>query len=124
MNYKDLKPEDFELIPKGEKISARVLELDKKNDFKAFIFSETESVYSCLLPANSTSSKLPEINGLLIQYQLFGEAGSEKEYFILLECRSKAYLKNYTEILKEILSEYDNGTSELIKVINKLNVYQ
>jgi hypothetical protein len=120
MNYKDLKPEDFELIPKGQKISARVLELDIKKDFKAFIFSENESAYSCLLPANSTLSKLPEINGLFIQYQLFGEAGSEKEYFILLECRSKAYLTNYTEILKEILAVYDKGNSELLKVIDKV----
>jgi hypothetical protein len=120
MNYKDLKPADFELIPKGEKISARVLELDIKKDVKIFIFSEKASVYSCLLPVNSTLPKLPEINGLIIQYQLFGEAGSEKKNYILLECRSKAYLPNYTEILKEILSEYDKGNSELLKVINKI----
>lgn len=120
MNYKDLKPADFELIPKGEKISARVLELDKKKEFKIFIFSEKANVYSCLLPIGSTVSKLPEINGLTIQYQLFGEAGSEKKNYILLECRSKAYLPNYTEILKEIISEYDKGNSELIKVINKI----
>ncbi len=120
MNYKDLKPVDFELIPKGEKISARVLELDIKKDVKIFIFSEKASVYSCLLPVNSTLPKLPEINGLIIQYQLFGEAGSEKKNYILLECRSKAYLPNYTEILKEILSGYDIGNSELLKVINKI----
>jgi hypothetical protein len=120
MNYKDLKPTDFELIPKGENITARTLELDIKNDFKIFIFSDKESVCSCLLPINSTLAKLPEIKGLLIQYQLFGEAGSKKKNYILLECRSKAYLLNYTEILKEIISEYDKGNSELPKVINKI----
>jgi hypothetical protein len=120
MNYKDLKPEDFELIPKGEKISARVLELDINTDFKVFIFSEKESVYSCLLPVSSVLLKLPEINGLIIKYELFGKAGSEKKNYILLECRSKAYLTNYTEILKEIIAEYDKGDSELIPVINKI----
>jgi hypothetical protein len=120
MNYKDLKPTDFELIPKGENITARTLELDIKKDFKIFIFSEKTSVFSCLLPVSSTLPKLPEINGLIIQYQLFGEAGSEKNNYILLECRTKAYLTNYTEILKEIISEYDKGNSELLKVINKI----
>jgi hypothetical protein len=120
MNYKDLKASDFEQIPKGDKINARVLELDIKKDIKIYIFSEKTSVYSCLLPVSSTLPKLPEINGLIIQYQLFGEAGSEKKNYILLECRSKVYLPNYTEILKEILSEYDKGNSELLKVINKV----
>jgi hypothetical protein len=120
MNYKDLKPSDFELIPKGEKIKARVLELDIKKDFKIFIFSEKTNSYSCLLPVSSTLPKLPEINGLIIQYQLFGEARSEKKNYILLECRSKAYLPNYTEILKEILAEYDTGNSELLTIINKI----
>jgi hypothetical protein len=120
MNYKDLKPVDFELIPKGKKISARVLELDKKKDFKTFIFSEKTNVYSCLLPVISNTPKLPEINGLNIQYQLFGEAGLEDKNYILLECHSKSYLSNYTEIIKEILSEYDNQDFELIKVINKV----
>jgi hypothetical protein len=120
MNYKDLKPADFMSIPKGESITARTLNLDIKKDFKIFIFSDKEDVYSCLLPIDSTSVKLPEINGLIINYQLFGEAGFEKRNYILLECHSKAYLPNYTDILKEIISEYDKGSSELLKVINKI----
>ena len=120
MNYKDLKPKDFELIPKGENITARTLELDIRKECKIFIFSEKEGVYSCLLPVSSTLPKLPVINGLIIKYQLFGEPGYEKKNYILLECSSKAYLLNYTEILKEILSEYDNGNYELLKVINKV----
>jgi hypothetical protein len=120
MNYKDLKPSDFELIPKGENITARTLELDIKKDFKIFIFSDKEGAYSCLLPIDSTLVKLPEINGLIIHYQLFGEAGSKKKNYILFECRSKAYLPNFTEILKEIISEYDKSNSELLKVINKI----
>lgn len=120
MNYKDLKPSDFELIPKGENITARTLELDIKKDFKIFIFSDKEGAYSCLFPIDSTLVKLPEINGLIINYQLFGEAGSEKKNYILLECHSKAYLPNYTEILKEIISEFDKGNTELHKVINKI----
>lgn len=120
MYYKDLTPGDFKRIPKGDKINARVLEFEKKKDNKVYIFSERTDVYSCLLPVNSTLPKLPEINGLTIQYQIFGESGSEMKDFILLECRSAVYLPNYTEILKEILSEYDNGDSELLKVINKI----
>jgi hypothetical protein len=120
MNYKDLKPADYELIPKGEKISARVLELDIKKDLKVFIFSEKVNEYSCLLQVSSVAQKLPEINGLIVQYQLFGEAGSDKTNFILMECRSKAYLQNYTEIIKEILYEFDNGHSELVSIINKV----
>lgn len=120
MNYKDLKPSDFELIPKGENISARVLWLDKKKDFTIFIFTEKTDLYSCLLPVSSTLPKLPKIKGLNIQYHLFGEVGFEKKNYILLECHSKAYLPNYTEIIKEILSEYDNGNSELVKVIDKI----
>ena len=112
-------PKHFELIPKGEKISARVLELDIKKEYQIYIFSEKNNVYSCLLHVNSTLPKLPEINGLTIQYELFGESGLEKKNYILLECRSNAYLSNYTEILKEILSEYDKGGSEILKVINK-----
>ena len=111
MNYKDLKPSDFESIPKGENITARTLELDLRNNIKIYIFSEEPNSYSCLLSVESILPKLPEINGLIIQYQLFGEAGSMKENFILLECRSKNYLSNYTEILKEILAEYENGNS-------------
>jgi len=120
MNYKDLKPSDFESLPKGENITARTLELDLRNNIKIYIFSEEPNSYSCLLSVESILPKLPEINGLIIQYQLFGEAGSMKENFILLECRSKNYLSNYTEILKEILAEYENGNSELIEVINKI----
>jgi hypothetical protein len=120
MNYKDLKPIDFELIPKTDKITARVLELDQKKDYQVFIFSEQVNVFGCLMQVDAPIQKLPEINGLKIQYQLFGEAGSEKKNYILFECRSIGYLTNYTEILKEIISEYDKGQSELIKIINKV----
>jgi hypothetical protein len=119
MNYKDLRPQDFEQIPKGEKITARKIELDLRRDCKIYIFSEKENIYSCLLSVNSIVPKLPQINGLNIQYQLFGEPGKEKENYILLECRSAKYLPNYTDILKEIITEYDNGNSDLYKIINK-----
>ena len=120
MNYKDLKPIDFELIHKTDKIIARVLELDQKTDFKVFIFREQVDVFCCLMQVDAPFQKLPEINGLKIHYQLFGETGSEKKNYISFECRSIAYLTNYTEILKEIISEYDNGQSDLIKIINKV----
>lgn len=120
MNFKDLKATDFELIPKGENITARTLELTIKKDFKVFIFSEKEGAYSCLFPIESTLVKLPEINGLNIHYQLFGEAGSEMKNYILFECNSKSYLPIFTEILKEIISEYDKSNSELHNVIKKV----
>jgi hypothetical protein len=120
VNYKNLSPSEFELIPKGEKINARILELDIRNDLKVFIFSETENTFSCLLSVNYTTVKLPKINGLYIEYQLFGEAGFDKNNFILIECRNNAYLNNYTEILKEILGIYDNGAAQLVDIIHKV----
>lgn len=120
MNYKDLKPTDFELIPRGEKITARVIDLDVKKETNIYIFSEKINVFSCLISVDTILPKLPEINGLKIEYQVFGETGLEEKNYILLECHSKSYLSNFTEIIKEILSEYDNQDFELIKVINRV----
>jgi len=120
MNYKDLKPSDFILIPKGEKLKARVLELDVKNSTEIFIFSEEEGVYTCLIAVDSDTYKLPDINGLFIRYEQFAVLGSEMKQYISLECRTKSYALIYTEILKEILSEFDNSALELLKVIMKV----
>lgn len=120
MNYKNLTPSEFELIPKAEKINARKLDLDNRDDLKVFIFSEKPNTYSCLLSVESTKIKLPNINGLIIEYQLFGEAGFDKNNFILIECNTAAYLNNYTEILTEILEIYDNSKNHLVEIIHKV----
>lgn len=118
MNYKLFKSEDFEAIPKGEKINARVLDLEKNKQIKVFVFREEEGIYSCLLPVHQTTEKLPELKGLNIQYQEFKMPGKEMCSYVLLECRIQAYLDNYTEILKEIIEELDNGKLNVVKCID------
>jgi hypothetical protein len=118
MIYKDFQATDFESIPKGEKINARVLDLENNAHIKAFVFSEKNGVYSCLLPVKDTKSKLPELNGILIQYEQFKMAESEMRWHVLIECRTKAYLVNFTEILKEIISELDKGKSDTVKCLH------
>jgi len=123
MKAKDFTPDGFLEIPKGTKISARRLELETKSDTKVFVFSETEGVYTCLLEADPDLLKLPTISGLEIRYEKFAESGEAQHVYILLECRSQIYLKHFTDILKEILTEYDGGnqgmSSSLDKVISR-----
>jgi hypothetical protein len=118
MVYKDFQATDFESIPKGEKINARVLDLENNKRLKVFVFSEKNGVYSCLLPVADTKSKLPELNGLLIQYEQFKMPGSEMRWYILIECRTTAYLTNFTEILKEIISELDKDKFDTVKCVH------
>jgi hypothetical protein len=118
MNYKDFNATDFKIIPKGEKLNARILELDNNKKISAFVFSEREGVYSCLLPVINTSSKLPELNGLLIQYEQFKMPGADLRWYVLIECKSEAYLVNFTEILKEIIGELDKNKFDTIKCVN------
>lgn len=117
MIYKDFRATDFESIPKGEKINARVLDLENNKDLKVFIFSEKVGIYSCLLPVSETNSKLPELNGLLIQYEQFKMPDSEMRWYVLIECRTTAYLVNFTEILKEIISELDKGKFDTVRCV-------
>jgi hypothetical protein len=117
MIYKDFQATDFESIPKEEKINARVLDLENNKELKVFIFSEKAGIYSCLLPVTEISSKLPELNGLLIQYEQFKMPGSEMRWYVLIECRTAAYLLNFTEILKEIISELDKGKFDTVKCV-------
>jgi hypothetical protein len=118
MIYKDFQATDFESIPKGEKINARVLDFENNKHLKAFVFSEKAGVYSCLLPVNDTKSKLPELSGILIHYEQFKMPASEMRWHVLIECRTKAYLVNFTEILKEIISELDKGKSDTVKCLH------
>jgi hypothetical protein len=118
MIYKYFQATDFEEIPKGEKINARVLDLENNKELKVLVFSEKVGVYSCLLPVSETSSKIPELKGLLIQYEQFKMPGSEMRWYVLIECRTNAYLVNFTEILKEIISELDKGKFDTIKCVH------
>ena len=120
MYYKNLTPSKFELIPKGEKINAQILEIENRNDLKVYVFSEKENSYTCLLSVNNTTNKLPKINGLTIEYQFFGEPGLEKNSYIFIECHTSTYLNNYCEILKEILELYDNSEIQLVEIINRV----
>ena len=84
MIYKDFQASDFESIPKEEKINARVLDLENNEQLKAFVFSEKAGVYSCLLPVNDTKSRLPELKGLIIQYEQFKMPATEIRWYVLI----------------------------------------
>ncbi len=117
MIYKEFLPNHFEFIPTGEKINARILELENNKQFKAFIFNDEPYVYSCILPVTDIESKLPEINGLKIQYAQYSMPISELKWYVLIECKNPAYLENYTQIIKEILSEVDAEYYDTVKCI-------
>jgi hypothetical protein len=117
MNYKDFRAEDFLIIPQSDKINARILDLEENKSFKVFVFSEKAGVYSCLLPVNDTKTQLPEMKGLFIKYEQYKMPGSMMEWYVLIECRTEAYLVNFTEILKEIIGEIDKCKHETVKCI-------
>ena len=118
MNYREFKATDFQAIPQGEKINARVLDLEINKATKAFVFSEKEGTYSCILPVMDTDTKLPELQGLVIQYQEFRLPDTDLAAYILLECRTPAYLGNFTEILKEIIDEFDKGKHQIVTCVH------
>ena len=111
MNYKDFGHQEFEKIPKGNKITALKLELDNKVATTVLVFSEKVGVYTCLLPADAALFKLPEISGLSIRYERFAETGDAQKDYILIECNAQAYLKYFTDILKEIITEFDRSNA-------------
>ena len=120
MNYKKIQTIDFKTITKGEKISARILDLDIKINTKVFVFSEENDVYSCLLPTKDSKTKLPELKGLKIRYEPFITAGTETKEYILIECSISVYLSYYIQILKEIIFEFDNSDIEMAKCVFKV----
>jgi hypothetical protein len=71
-----------------------------------------------LLPTFDSSLKLPEINGLSINYKEYKKVGSlESESYILLKCTFNQYFDYYIQILKEILGLYDNSDLSLSECI-------
>ena len=113
MNYNEFTPYEFERIPRGGKIKGRRLDLDRKVETKVFVFSERPGRYQCILPSIETTTKLPVVSGLLIKYEKYLESGNEMREYILLECSNPANLKQFTEIIKDIISsttqQFDNG---------------
>jgi hypothetical protein len=107
MDYRELKPEVFRGIPSIGGISARVLEYVNRTDLKAYVFSDRPGTYTCLLPVEDTLQELPAITGLDIRYAQFRMDGREMEWHVQVECRTEAYLANFTEIIREIMSEMD-----------------
>ena len=120
MNYTNFQETDFKVIKSGEKFVPYILKLENKTDFESFAFSENDNSFCCLLPVKNTKGNLPEMNGLSIKYEEFTKIGSNKSDYILIECRNKSYLSNFTLMLKEILSEYDNSNNSLEKSLNKV----
>ena len=120
MNYTNFQETDFKVIKSGEKFVPHILKLENKTDFESFAFSENDNSFCCLLPVKNTKGNLPEMNGLSIKYEEFTKIGSNKSDYILIECRNKSYLSNFTLMLKEILSEYDNSNNSLEKSLNKV----
>jgi hypothetical protein len=120
MNYNNFQETDFKVIISGEKFVPFILNLENKTEFESFAFSENENSYCCLLPVENTTENLPVMNGLSIKYEQFKKIGSSKSDYILIECNSKAYLSNFTLMLKEILCEYDNSNYSIEKSLNKV----
>jgi hypothetical protein len=109
MKYTELTSADFTLVTSQGKMLLTLLELEKKQSIEAAIYCDSDGSFCCLLPAVNSKIKLPEINGLLIQYQDFKKVGSVVlERFILIKCTHKSYFDNFIQILKEILGQYDN----------------
>lgn len=117
MDYKELKVSDFESIPIGDKLMARPLQLHNRQETKSFIFRDESGSFSCLFQTNETGRKLPEIKGLNIVYENFGEPGAVKSSYILLECKMSTYLQYFTEILKEIIADFDKGISDVVESV-------
>jgi len=120
MNYKLIEPAVFESLPEGERIHARRISFDHRSDMKTYIFKDNSAKYSCLLGTDETLRQLPKINGLRIVYDNFGEEGFKKTSFILIECSIPAYFKNYTEILTEILTDFDSGKEDITVSVQKV----
>ncbi len=120
MNYKNLISDDFFKIPRGGKITARRLDLDKRVDSPVYVFSERPNVYQCILSSDETVSKLPDIAGLLIKHEAYNESGNELKHYILLECSSPGYLKQFTEVIKDVVSEFDNGSLTMAECVRRV----
>jgi hypothetical protein len=109
MKYTELTAADFTLVTSQGKMLLTLLELEKKNSIEAAIYCESDGSFCCLLPAVNSKIKLPDINGLVIEYQDFKKVGSVTlDRFILIKCTHKSYFDNFIQILKEILGQYDN----------------
>jgi len=109
MKYTELTADDFSLVASQGKMVLTRLELEKKPVLEAAIFRESDGSLCCLLPAGPSNINLPQINGLIIQYQELKKIGSSNsDKFILISCNHKAYFENFIQILKEILGQYDD----------------
>ena len=123
MIYKELKPRDFETLPPGDKIDALPLTHEYRKDKKVYIFRDSFSSYSCLFQTDVTTQTFPELNGLEVKYETFGEPGKPKTDYIIITCSLNAYYKDYCKIIKEIISDFDSGKFDygvsVIKIIKK-----
>ena len=124
MKYTELTEDDFTLVTSNGKMVITGLELEKKQIKEAAIYREDDNSYCCLLPAGDRQIQLPQINGLNINYQEFRKVGSSSlGKYILISCNHKAYIPNFIQILKEILSQFDNSNLDLcdclVMVISK-----
>ena len=109
MNYNEFFQYDFEKIPRGGKINARRLELENRIGTNVFVFTEEPLLFQCIFATNEIASKLPIISGVRIKYEQYAEAGNKMQNYILLECSDSAYLKQFTALIKDIITEYDNS---------------
>lgn len=124
MKYSDLKETDFTAIQSQGKFLPTLLELEIKTNFDALIFSESDNSFCCLLPVIDFNIVLPQMSGLLIEYQNYKKVGATNpDKYILIKCGHKAYLQNFVLILKEILTVFDTTdlglSNSLTLVISK-----
>jgi hypothetical protein len=120
MKYTDFDSSGFDYINDREKIKARKLELINRNDLTAFVFSEKDGFYTCLLPTMTPNADLPRINGLSIQTETFRIEGNAFTPYIVLECKTAPYLENFTRIIKEVLEDYDSSDTDIHKSLARI----
>jgi hypothetical protein len=120
MHYKELTSNNFAELPKGDRINARQLVPDIRKDTRIYIFRNASGSHSCLLQALKSNRKLPDIRGINIAYETFGKPDEVKIPFIHLECTMPAYNDNFTEIVREILADFDAGKDEMAKSTDKV----
>ena len=120
MNYKDLKPHDFEVLPVGDTINALQIKLDTRIDTIVYIFRNISENHSCLLQSVPGTGKLPIVRGVNIVHETFGKPDEEKLPFIHLECTLPAYQDNFTVIIREILADFDNSSADMEDSVNKI----
>lgn len=113
-------------LPEGN-IKGIRLDFDRRKNYFSSIYKENDSDVTTLFQINLDSkelkyrtSKLPQINGLVLGFQQFF-VGDKELFFLYLTCRQDFFIKNYIDIIVQIFEEFEKSDEEIdvsaIKVI-------